>query len=55
MQNYFELFDLKTSFFIDDEALKQLNGALLIRKELKREDLVESTNRAIKGLREIRT
>ncbi|HHC7312152.1 TPA: hypothetical protein ACN30N_005108 [Vibrio campbellii] len=38
-----------------DEALKQLNGALLIRKELKREDLVESTNRAIKGLCEFRT
>ena len=23
MQNYFELFDLKTSFFVDDEALKK--------------------------------
>ena len=23
MQNYFELFDLETSFFVDDEALKK--------------------------------
>ncbi|HCG5527054.1 hypothetical protein HJ019_18190 [Vibrio parahaemolyticus] len=38
-----------------DEALKQLNGALLIRKELKREDLAKSTKRAIQGLSELRT
>lgn len=38
-----------------DEAWKQLNGALVIRKELKREDLVKSTERAIQGLLELRT
>ncbi|ELB2751593.1 hypothetical protein ACWLZS_004616 [Vibrio parahaemolyticus] len=38
-----------------DEALRQLNGALLIRKELKQEHLVKSTERAIQGLRELRT
>ena len=31
MQNYFELFDLKTSFFVDDEALKKSYQAQVMR------------------------
>ena len=31
MQNYFELFDLKTSFFVDDEALKKAYQAQVTR------------------------
>ena len=31
MQNYFELFDLKTSFFVDDEALKKSYQAQIMR------------------------
>ena len=31
MQNYFELFDLETSFFVDDEALKEAYQAQVTR------------------------
>ena len=31
MQNYFELFDLETSFFVDDEALKKAYQAQITR------------------------
>ena len=31
MQNYFELFDLKTSFFVDDNALKKAYQAQVTR------------------------
>ena len=31
MQNYFELFDLKTSFLVDDEALKKAYQAQVTR------------------------
>ena len=31
MQNYFELFDLKTSFFVDDDALNKAYQAQVTR------------------------
>ena len=31
MQNYFELFDLETSFLVDDEALKKAYQAQITR------------------------